>query len=136
MATMRSRSFPDSANSREPPLNALKALPVSNDPHAFHVLKTKRSESTQVESLTLSEGTGISGAAFSTGVGRDTRLSLALFTGLTNVRLGYWWDSGIRYEERGRYSQVFPRRGCNVPAAVKNYAATTSIISLEILCAI
>jgi hypothetical protein len=71
------------------------------------VLKRKRSESTQVESLTLGEGTGISGAAFSTGVGRDTRLSLAPFTGLTNVRLGYWWDSGIRYEDVAAIPRFF-----------------------------
>jgi choline dehydrogenase-like flavoprotein len=95
----------------EPPLTALQALPVSNDPYAFHVLKTKRSESAEVENLTLGEWTGISGAAFSTGIGRETRLSLALFLGLTNVRLGYWWDSGIRYEERPeRYPQPLWRR--------------------------
>jgi len=100
----------------EPPLTALQALPVSNDPHAFHVLKTKGSESAEVESLTLGEWTGISGAAFSTGVGRDTRLSLALFMGLTNVRLGYWWDSGIRYEERPeRYPQPLWRRLKQLP---------------------
>jgi len=100
----------------EPPLTALQALPVSNDPHAFHVLKTKGSESAEVESLTLGEWTGISGAAFSTGVGRDTRLSLALFMGLTNVRLGYWWDSGILYEERPeRYPQPLWRRLKQLP---------------------
>ena len=100
----------------EPPLTALQALPVSNDPSAFHVLKTKRSESAEVESLTLGEWTGISGAAFSTGLGRDTRLSFALFMGLTNVRLGYWWDSGIRYEERPeRYPQPLWRRLKELP---------------------
>jgi choline dehydrogenase-like flavoprotein len=100
----------------EPALTALNALLVSNDPHAFHVLKTKKSESAEVESLTLGEWTGISGAAFSTGVGRDTRLSLALFMGLTNVRLGYWWDSGIRYGERPeRYPQSLWRRLKQLP---------------------
>ena len=85
-------------------LTALKALPFPNDPNAFHVLKTTGSESAEVESLSLGIWTAISGAAFSTGIGRGTKLPLSLFLGLANVRLGYWWDSGILYHERpGRY---------------------------------
>ena len=100
-------------------LTALQALPVSSDPHDFHVLATKESKSAEVESLTLGEWTGISGAAFSTGIGRDTRLSLSLFFGLTNVRLGYWWDSGIRNEERpGRYPQSLWRRLKRLPVTI------------------
>jgi hypothetical protein len=38
--------------------------------------------------------TGISGAAFTTGLGYRTSLALSLLTGFFNVRLGYWWDSG------------------------------------------
>jgi hypothetical protein len=47
------------------------------------------------EFLTLGNWVGISGAAFSTGLGSRTNLGLALLTGLANVRLGYWWDSGV-----------------------------------------
>ncbi len=83
---------------------ALKAISGASDPNAFHVLKSKSSESAEVEPLTLAAWTAISGAAFSTGVGRGTTLPLALFMGLLNVRLGYWWDSGILPQERpGRY---------------------------------
>ncbi|MEO6785466.1 MAG: hypothetical protein ABI318_04970, partial [Chthoniobacteraceae bacterium] len=99
-----------------PALTALNALPFPNDPYAFHVLATKKSESAEVESLTLGEWTGISGAAFSTGIGRRTQLSLSLFMGLTNVRLGHWWDTGIRHEERpGRYPESLWRRLKRLP---------------------
>ncbi len=101
------------------PLTALEALPAPGDPNAFHVLKSKSSESAEVESLTLGAWIGISGAAFSTGIGRGTRLPLALFLGLTNVRLGYWWDSGIRSEERpGRYPQSLWRRLKRLPVSL------------------
>jgi choline dehydrogenase-like flavoprotein len=90
---------------------ALKALPVSSDPNAFHVLKTTGSESAEVESLSLGDWISISGAAFSTGIGRATNLPLALCLGLLNIRLGYWWDSGILPHERpGRYRANFWRR--------------------------
>ena len=46
-------------------------------------------------SLTLGQWTGISGAAFSTGLGSRTSLGLSLITGFFNVRLGLWWDSGV-----------------------------------------
>src|SRR5262249_56308529 len=101
------------------PLTALKALPLPNDPNAFHVLATKESESAEVESLTLGGWIAVSGAAFTTGVGRATTLPLALFLGLANVRLGYWWDSGIRYEERpGRYPQPLWRRLKRIPVTI------------------
>lgn len=47
------------------------------------------------EPLSLGRWVGISGAAFSTGIGYRTSLGLSLLAGLANVRLGYWWDSGI-----------------------------------------
>lgn len=46
------------------------------------------------EQLRLDEWVGISGAAFSTGLGARTNLGLSVLCGLFNVRLGYWWDSG------------------------------------------
>lgn len=46
------------------------------------------------EALSVGAWTGISGAAFSTGLGARTSLGLSLLCGLTNVRLGYWWKSG------------------------------------------
>jgi len=46
------------------------------------------------EQLSLGQWISISGAAFSTGVGRQTSLGKSLALGLANVRLGYWWRAG------------------------------------------
>ena len=100
-------------------LTALRALPVASDPNAFHVLSSIGSESAEVESLSVGAWTSISGAAFSTGIGRGTRLPLSVFMGLANVRLGYWWDSGILPSERpGRYPPPLWRRIKSVPAKI------------------
>lgn len=48
------------------------------------------------EFLTLGNWTGISGAAFSTSLGWRTSLPLSLVAGLANVRLTYWWNSGVK----------------------------------------
>lgn len=55
------------------------------------------------EQLPLSTWMGISGAAFSTGMGQHSSLGLSLLAGLSNLRLGYWWDSPYpcRRGERG-----------------------------------
>ena len=109
-------------------LTALKALPVSTDPNAFHVLQSTETDSAEVESLSLAAWTSISGAAFSTGVGRKTKLSQALFMGLLNVRLGYWWDSGILESERpGRYPAPFWRRLKRFP--LKLFGAQSMLLS-------
>jgi hypothetical protein len=57
-----------------------------------------------IEALTLGNWMGISGAAFSTGLGSRTSLAFSLLAGFANVRLGYWFDSGIgpRVRERAR----------------------------------
>jgi hypothetical protein len=47
-----------------------------------------------LENLKIGQWIGISGAAFSTGVGRDTSLGKAMVLALANVRLGWWWNSG------------------------------------------
>jgi hypothetical protein len=105
-STMRRSTKP-----KPPGLTALEALPVSSNPNDFHVLATKERDSADVESLSLGEWIATSGAAFSTGLGRASSLGLSLFLGLVNIRLGYWWDSGIRQEERpGEYPQSLWRR--------------------------
>jgi hypothetical protein len=48
------------------------------------------------ERLSLGQWIGISGAAFSTGLGARTNLGLSLLCGFGNVRLGYWWDSAVK----------------------------------------
>ena len=52
--------------------------------------------------LTLGQWTGISGAAFSTGIGSRTSLGLSFIAGFFNVRLGFWWDSRVDPKVRGR----------------------------------
>lgn len=47
------------------------------------------------EQLSIGAWTGISGTAFWTGLGARTNLGLSLLCGLTNLRLGYWWDCGV-----------------------------------------
>jgi hypothetical protein len=61
----------------------------------------------QGEVLPLGAWVGISGAAFSTGLGTRTSLGLSILLGLANVRLGYWWDSGVN----PRWRAVAARRG-------------------------
>jgi hypothetical protein len=48
-----------------------------------------------IEALSLGRWVAVSGAAFTTGTGSNTTVGLSLLLGLANVRLGYWWDSGI-----------------------------------------
>jgi hypothetical protein len=45
------------------------------------------------QSLPLSTWVGISGAAFTTGLGSRTSLAMAMLAFLANVRLGYWWKA-------------------------------------------
>jgi hypothetical protein len=57
----------------------------------------------RVQALSLGNWVAISGAAFTTGLGAQTSLSLSLLLGLANVRLGYWWNSGVRpWKRAGR----------------------------------
>jgi hypothetical protein len=62
------------------------------------------------EPASLGRWVGISGAAFSTGLGCRTSLAKSLLLGLLNVRLGYWWNSGIKYRERVEAKACTPPR--------------------------
>lgn len=66
--------------------------PISPSGDRFAVFHTKP---TKVESLSLGQWVAVSGAAFSTGLGARTNLGMSLLLGLSNVRIGYWWNSGI-----------------------------------------
>jgi hypothetical protein len=57
------------------------------------------SQSRAMEQLPLGDWLGVSGAAFSTGMGSQTSLGLSFLAGIFNVRLGYWWDSGVKPHE-------------------------------------
>ncbi len=69
----------------------LEPVPVRGD---FQVFPAP-GPAIKVEELGLGEWISISGAAFSTGLGSRTNLALSVLLGLSNVRLGYWWNSGI-----------------------------------------
>lgn len=77
--------------------------PHSRAPQALHVNEgtpthadAPEAKLPQIEALSLGRWVAISGAAFTTGAGANTQLGLSLLLGLANVRLGYWWDSGIK----------------------------------------
>ena len=100
---------------------SLCPLPVAPDPNAFHVLSRDPLRSDDIcvcpEQMRLSQWMAISGAAFTPGQGRQTSLPMALLLGLFNVRLGYWWDSGVGTGERpGRFPPSFLRRLGSIPS--------------------
>jgi hypothetical protein len=51
------------------------------------------------EALSLGQWVSISGAAASTGMGRFSSLATSLWMGLLNIRLGYWWWSGVALQK-------------------------------------
>ncbi|MCX5540002.1 GMC family oxidoreductase N-terminal domain-containing protein [Paraburkholderia sp. CNPSo 3076] len=71
------------------------AVRVEPDPNAFHAFVKSSGAQVDVERLSLGQWMAISGAAASTGLGRNTKLAESLLLGLLNVRIGYWWNSGI-----------------------------------------
>jgi len=79
--------------------------PVDCGTKRFHALCENRNDSNEpalqrVEALALGRWVAISGAAFTTGTGSTTSFGVSFLLGLANVRLGYWWDSGIKPEGR------------------------------------
>jgi hypothetical protein len=66
----------------------------------FRVFEYPDVEDEARENMSLGKWTAISGAAVATGLGSRTSLGISLLTGLFNVRLGYWWDSGVRPMQR------------------------------------
>lgn len=97
----------------------LAAIRLNSDPNTFHPLGRRDERPAVVQSLSLGDWAAISGAAFSTGVGRATNPLLALFMGLCNVRLGFWWDSGIKATERpGRFPANVWRRIKELPGTI------------------
>lgn len=98
---------------------ALSAARTTSNPNAFHVLAAKDCDRTDVEALSLGAWVAISGAAFTTGTGRTTELPLSILCGLANVRLGYWWDSGLQPGDRpGVYPLPLWRRIKSLPASL------------------
>lgn len=73
------------------------------------------------EQLPMSTWMGISGAAFSTGMGQAGSAGLSMLAGLCNLRLGYWWDSPYpgRVGEQRAPSQA--GTGRQMPGAVSGF---------------
>jgi hypothetical protein len=93
------------ATGRLSPKRTLEPLSPAN---GFRIFTPNRpGDLIEVEPLTLGEWVGISGAAFTTGIGYRTSLGLSLLSGMANVRLGYWWDSGV--DPASRDVQTPPR---------------------------
>jgi hypothetical protein len=89
----------------DPTSGQRRLQPVHQAPGEFEVWQ-EPPEGNGIESEPLSLGywIAISGAAFSTGLGSRTSLGTSILAGLFNVRLGYWWDSGV--EPRWRPPEV------------------------------
>lgn len=60
------------------------------------------------EALSLGRWVSISGAAASSAVGSRTTLPTAMLATFANVRLGYWWDSGLDLRPTGLFRKLLP----------------------------
>jgi hypothetical protein len=60
------------------------------------------------EELSLGRWVSISGAAAGSAVGSRTTLPTAMLATFANVRLGYWWDSGLKLRGGGWLQRVLP----------------------------
>ena len=92
------------AGGAEPQLRPL-AEPGEVTPHPF---LAPGAGPVPVEGLSLREWMAISGGAVGPGMGRQTGLARALLLTLANLRLGYWWNSGLN---AGGRANVPGRRG-------------------------
>lgn len=118
---LRRRRWLDGLDRQEgqAPPPSLKAIPLNSDPDTFHPLGRRDRKAAVAQSLSLGDWTAISAAAFSTGVGRGTTPLEALFKGLVNLRLGFWWDSGVHATERpGRFPANLWRRLRELPGSL------------------
>ncbi|HSQ57293.1 MAG TPA: hypothetical protein VLM40_16345 [Gemmata sp.] len=78
-------------------LQALAPLAPAGGPHPF---LAETDGPVEVQPLSLREWVGISGAALDPGMGTRTTVARALLFTLANLRLGYWWNSGLDSNER------------------------------------
>jgi predicted acylesterase/phospholipase RssA len=115
---IRLRQLLDGSSPRpERAKTALRAVLLPGE--VFHVFLGATDWPVCVESLSLSRWIATSGAAFGTGSGRTTSRLIFLLLGLVNLRLGYWWDSGLNASDRpGRFPGNFWRKLKAQPAAL------------------
>ncbi len=83
----------------EGPTGLPALIPLATD-GTTHPFLDAEGNPVMVESLDLREWIAISGGAVNPAMGRRTTLALALLFTLANLRLGYWWNSGLDLSER------------------------------------
>lgn len=107
---------PKKTPARAAPITAVRVRP---NPNEFNAFARADGAPVTVERLSLGQWMAISGAAATTGLGRNTKLAQSLLLGLLNLRIGYWWNSGIAAGDRpGRYPPALWRRLKSLPSAV------------------
>lgn len=102
-----------------------RIVPLALPPGRFALFPADAPAGLEVEALGVGQWVAISGAAFTTGLGARTRTGLSMLLALSNVRLGYWWNSGVAPRRRhgrparGPYDRLFallaalaPVQGC------------------------
>jgi hypothetical protein len=65
------------------------------------------SEKIESESITVGGYMAISAAAMSTGMGKMTTRFTSLISGILGVRLGYWWNSGVKRDKSNKLEKLF-----------------------------
>ncbi len=90
----------DSSGGQERGVRQIVPVEHAEDGSAFAIFPKPSDGARAVENISIGHWIALSGAAFGTGTGSHNSLGLSLIAGLTNVRLGYWWDSHVRPRER------------------------------------
>ena len=81
-----------------------QVFPRDGDEYRAFALGTPdAAQPTPWEPLSMGALVGISGAAFTTGLGARTSLPISVLCALANIRLGYWWHSGVDPGQRHRH---------------------------------
>lgn len=81
-----------------------------------------------VAALSLGEWVGVSGAAFTTGMGANTSLPLSFLLSLFNVRLGFWWNSHEVCKHAGIYPGKIPARRRMADYARSQFPAQDALV--------
>ncbi|MBB3181437.1 hypothetical protein [Variovorax sp. Sphag1AA] len=105
-----------------------KGQPLAVLPFGFHLdspecasfQPPRRMSTNASRPLSIGQWIGTSGAAFSTGIGRETSLGMSLLMGAANVRLGTWWASGLD-KQKFLHAWDWIRRGIGVAFRTQTY---------------
>ncbi|MSU35999.1 MAG: hypothetical protein EXS36_13025 [Pedosphaera sp.] len=86
-------------NPSAPGVMSFRAAGESSE-EKFHLFAGPQGAMAAPEIMTVGHWLAVSGAAFVTGLGGQTTFGKSLLQGLANVRLGYWWNSGMDPDAR------------------------------------